>query len=272
MKKVLLTTDFSENAQTAIEYGLQLFGSENAEYTLLNTYKEPGSSTAAMVSIAEYLHKESENLLTEAVKSLGEKYPNHTIKSASMHGSLYPVVNSLAKKGLADVVVVGTRGASQVQNFFLGSNTMDVLRNVEIPTVIVPQNHTYEPIKTIALAVDFKPLKDLSIIQPIQELASAKGASINAFHIQENGDDEMSTDSQEVKNLFDELGETQHSFDNVKNDNVAAGIGGYMDESHAEMLAIVARRHNFIERLFQKSITKEVSLLASFPLYVVREK
>lgn len=272
MKKVLLTTDFSDNAQTAIDYGLQLFGSENTEYTLLNTYKEPGSSTAAMVSIAEYLHKESENLLAEALEALKVKYPHHTIKTASVHGSVYPVVNAIAKKGLADVVVVGTRGASQVQNFFLGSNTMDVLRNVQIPTVIVPKDQAYEPIKTIALAVDFKPLKDISILRPIVDLALAKGAGVSAFHVQENGDDEMTIDSPEVKDLFAEFGDTQRQFDNVKNENVAAGIGGYMDESHAEMLALVARKHNFIERLFQKSITKEVSLLASFPLYVVREK
>ena len=72
--------------------------------------------------------------------------------------------------------------------------------------------------------------------------------------------------------LFSELGDIQHQFDNIFNENVAAGIGSYMNESHAEMLSIVARKHNFIERLFQKSITKEVSLLATFPLFVVREK
>lgn len=272
MKKILLTTDFSENAQTAIEYGLQLFGSENVSYTLLNTYKEPGSSTAAMVSITDYLRQESETLLGEALESLKEKYPNHTITTSSIYGSLYPVINALASKDMADIIVVGTRGATQVQNFFLGSNTMDVLRNVQIPTVVVPRSYHFEPIKTIALAVDFKPLGDVSILEPVIHLAKEKGAAINAFHIQESGDDAMTNASPEVVRLFSELGDIQHQFDNIFNENVAAGIGSYMNESHAEMLSIVARKHNFIERLFQKSITKEVSLLATFPLFVVREK
>ena len=272
MKKILLTTDFSENAQTAIEYGLQLFGSENVSYTLLNTYKEPGSSTAAMVSITDYLRQESETLLGEALVSLKEKYPQHTIATSSIYGSLYPVINALASKDMADIIVVGTRGATQVQNFFLGSNTMDVLRNVQIPTVVVPRAYSFEPIKTIALAVDFKPLGDVSILEPVIDLAKEKGAAINAFHIQESGDDVMTAASPEVVRLFSELGDIQHQFDNILNENVAAGIGGYMNESHAEMLSIVARKHNFIERLFQKSITKEVSLLATFPLFVVREK
>lgn len=271
MKKVLLTTDFSENARSAVEYGLQLFGSEGVTYTLLNTFKEPGSSTAAMVSIVEFLHKESKVLLDQYAKDLKETYPDYTIEPMSMHGSLYPVVNTLAKRGDADVVVVGTRGASQVHNFFLGSNTMDLMRNSEIPAVIVPNNHAYQAVKNIALALDFKPLEQINILDPIISIAHNKQATINAFHIQENGNDFMTEESPEVKRLFEECGQIAHSFENIKNENVAAGIGSYMDASNSDMLAIVARKHNFMERLFKKSITKEVSLMASFPMIIVRE-
>jgi len=272
MKKVLLTTDFSENARSAIEYGLQLFGSENVQYTLLNTYKEPGSSTAAMVSIVEYLHQESKNCLAEELKSLKDAFPDFSIETLSLHGSLYPVVNGLASKGKADYVVIGTRGASQIQNFFLGSNTMDALKNVQIPTVIVPTNHSYSDIDNIALAVDFKPLTDFSPLDPVVELARAKDSKISAFHVQENDNDTMTDTSSEIQRLFEYLGDITHQFDNCKNENVAAGIGNYMKDADAQILAIVARKHNFLERLFQKSITKEVSLLASFPMLVVREK
>ncbi|XOV67724.1 MAG: universal stress protein [Fluviicola sp.] len=272
MKRVILTTDFSDNARTAMEYGMQLFGSENVTYTLLNSYKEPGSSTAAMVSITDYLRKESVAFLADLKVELEKKYPDYTFETKAMHGSLYPVVNSLAKNGLADFVVIGTRGASQVQNFFLGSNTMDVLKNVSIPTVIVPKDHAFQKINTIALALDFKPLESRQILKPVVQMAKDKNAKICAFHIQENGDDEMTSESSEVKTFFKTCGTVSHTFENIKNENVAAGISSYMNDSHAEILAIVARKHNFLERLFQKSITKEVSLLASFPMFVVREK
>ncbi|MCR9173166.1 MAG: universal stress protein [bacterium] len=272
MKRVILTTDFSENAHTAVEYGLQLFGSENVTYTILNTYKEPGTSTAAMVSIADYLYKESQTMLAQLKGELATSYPNHIIETLAKHGSLYPVLNAMSKNGLADYVVVGTRGASQVQNFFLGSNTMDVLKNVAIPTVIVPKDCQFNSIKNIALAVDFKPLENHEILSPMLDLARSQGAEVLAFHIQENGDDEMSKASPEVVALFNTCGDIPHNFENIKNENVAAGIGSYMNASNADLLAIVARKHNFLERLFQKSITKEVSLLASFPMLIVREK
>lgn len=272
MKQVLLTTDFSDNARTAIEYGLQLFGAKDTKYTLLNTYKEPGSSTAAMVSIVEYLHKESKTLLASELESLKNAFPDYNIEALSLHGSLYPVVNGLASKGKADYAVVGTRGASQIQNFFLGSNTMDALKYIQIPTVIVPTGHPYKEINSIALAVDFKPLTDVEILDPVTALARSKNSRINAFHIQENSNDIMQETSAEVQRLFSFFGDIPHQFENCKNENVAAGIGSYMKESNAQMLAVVARKHNFLERLFQKSITKEVSLFASFPMLVVREK
>ncbi len=272
MKRVILTTDFSDNARTAVEYGLKLFGSENVTYTLLNTYKEPGSSTAAMVSIADYLYKESQTLLAQLKEDLEEDFPGYTFETLAKHGSLYPIVNSLGKNGLADYVVVGTRGASQVENFFLGSNTMDVLKNVDIPIIIIPKDCYFQNINSVALALDFKPLSDLDILSPVIQLAGDQDAEICAFHIQESGDDEMTNQSPEVIDIFNKCGDIPHKFENIKNDNVAAGIGSYMKESEADLLAIVARKHNFLERLFQKSITKEVSLLASFPMAIVREK
>lgn len=271
MKRILLTTDFSDNAQAAIEYGLQLFGSENVSYTLLNTYKEPGTSTAAMVSIVEYLHKESEEMLHKAVASLKSSFPQHNIEPQSIHGSLYVVVNSLVKKGTVDTVVVGTRGASQVANFFLGSNTMDLLRNSEAPTVVVPKDYSYQKVNNIALALDLKPLEQLNILDPLIELAEIKDATISSFHIQEKEDDAMDPESPSIQRLTQKFGDVSHTFENVKNENVAAGIGSFVVASNADLLAIVARKHNFLERLFQKSITKEVSLMASFPLFVLPE-
>ena len=271
MKKVLLTTDFSENARTAIQYGLQLFGSEDVSYTLLNTFREPGTSTAAMVSIVEYLQKESKVLLEQTVNDLKTDYPNHKITPLSMHGSLYPVINALAKRGDADLVVVGTRGASQVQNFFLGSNTMDVMRNCELPTVIVPKDYQYSPVHSIALALDYKPLETANILEPIMHVADLKDANVKAFHIEQNAMEVLTETPTMVKQLQDSYSRFDTECDTVKNDNVAAGIGSYMEDSKSDVLAIVARKHNFIERLFQKSITKEVGLLASFPMFVVRE-
>lgn len=271
MKRILLSTDFSDNAMNAIEYGLNLYGSEGVQYSLLNTYHEPGSTATSMVSISEYLRKESQELLEKSVNELRAKYPDYSIDTISKYGSLYGVINAFAKKDTIDAVVVGTKGASQMENFFLGSNTMDVLKNVEIPTVIVPKGSTYQGIKTIALAVDLKPLKDLSILTPVLDLAKKEGAFISAVHIEAPWDKSMKIETPEADQLNEYLEPFAHEFETVEHENIAAGIGAFADEKQADLLAIIARKHNFVERLFQKSITKEVSLMAAFPMYIVRE-
>ena len=41
MKKILLTSDFSKNANNAIEYAIKMFGTDNAKFTLINRSEEP---------------------------------------------------------------------------------------------------------------------------------------------------------------------------------------------------------------------------------------
>lgn len=59
MKKILISTDFSDNSYNAADYAIKLFGVKDLEYLLINTYMEPKAVTAVVVSLNDYLRKES---------------------------------------------------------------------------------------------------------------------------------------------------------------------------------------------------------------------
>lgn len=58
MKKILLPTDFSNNARNAAEYAIEMFGYNDVEYILLNTYTEIFITTDVLISIIKLLKKE----------------------------------------------------------------------------------------------------------------------------------------------------------------------------------------------------------------------
>ena len=55
MRTILLPTDFSVNAQKAVDYALSVFGTEDVNYILLNVYSEPHTSADMLVSIVDLL-------------------------------------------------------------------------------------------------------------------------------------------------------------------------------------------------------------------------
>ena len=57
--KILLLTDFSNNSKNASEFAIGIFGYENVEYFLLNTYTEAYVTSDVLVSFKDFLKKES---------------------------------------------------------------------------------------------------------------------------------------------------------------------------------------------------------------------
>lgn len=133
MKNILLTTDFSDNANSAIDYAIKLFGTK-CKYTLINSYVEPAGTSTTLVSISSVLHKESVEGLTQLKNEILRNYGNELdIETSSWHGGLFNVINNLSKKKNIDYVVVGSKGASGLEKFLVGSNTLDVMKRVKIP-------------------------------------------------------------------------------------------------------------------------------------------
>ena len=70
MKNVLLTTDFSENAENAINYAINMFGIEDVQYVVLNSYQDISASSGSLVSLIDTLRNDSIDRLKSHVEDL----------------------------------------------------------------------------------------------------------------------------------------------------------------------------------------------------------
>ena len=83
MKKILLPTDFSDNARNAINYALSLYKDENCKFYLLNTYTPiiynydyRMSAGGYLGEVADVVRENSLEKLDEIEKELKEKFNN----------------------------------------------------------------------------------------------------------------------------------------------------------------------------------------------------
>ncbi|MCW9036691.1 universal stress protein, partial [Altibacter sp.] len=163
MRKVLIPTDFSENAMNAIRYALELFKYERSEFIIFHAYADEVYENTLEMSrelFEAYREKVQEKSDTELQHVLAQMLaispnPRHTYHSLSVFGSLVDVSNDLVDKENADVLVMGTRGATDQRDITFGSNTLQVIKYVKCPVLAIPSRfHDVHP-KNILYTTDY---------------------------------------------------------------------------------------------------------------------
>jgi nucleotide-binding universal stress UspA family protein len=190
MKRILLPTDFSDNARNAMEYALNMFGANDMEYIIVNIYAEPYSNTELLVSVDEILEKDSEKGLEEDHAYLKSLFPKESfqIQLWSKYGGLPFEINRICEEEKIDYIVMGTKGASGLKKVLIGSNTADVIKTVKTPVLSIPENIKYITLSQIAFTTDYDSLNDKHALDPLVWIAKEKHSQIKIVNVRAVGE------------------------------------------------------------------------------------
>lgn len=275
MRNILLPTDFSENARNTIEYAFGMFGDKkNVSYILLNVYTEPHSSADMLFSIKDLLEKESKRGLKDEHDYLSNKFPNSSLKieQHSEYGNLLSIINHMVKTKNIDYVVMGTKGASGIKKVLMGSNTADVVKNVDSTILVIPENSNYKPSFRIAFTTDYKKLKNKYVLDPLVELAKKHQSELLVVNIHPEEPIIDTKKTVESIELHHKLENIPHHFYESEHKNFTKGLDYFIQQHKIDLLVMIARQHRFFERLFHNSITEQMSMFTNIPLLVSHEK
>lgn len=146
MKKILVPTDFSAFAQNALEVAADIALQTNASIMLLHANEKVVMATP----MAEYyfydkaIEEEYLDMVNESLKKTlteiadNSKFARVKIETAVIGGGMMGVIEDVVKDHAIDLIVMGTRGVSGMEEFFIGSNTEKVIRRVSCPVLAVP--------------------------------------------------------------------------------------------------------------------------------------
>ena len=180
MQKILIPTDFSENAWNAIRYAMQLFANNECTFYLLNTYTPVIPSSRFMakmidgVSIVDAVRDSSERGLHHSVSQIKGQFANtkHRFETISSFNLLGEEIKDLVEKLNIDLIVTGTKGASGIDEVFMGSNTVRIIKSMKrCPVLAIPQHFGYMAPREIAFATDFNRFYTSSELHPQLRLA-----------------------------------------------------------------------------------------------------
>lgn len=281
MQKILIPTDFSENAWNAIDYGMQLFRNKKCTFYLLNTYTPVIPSSRFMakmidgVSIVDAVRNSSEQGLQKTIDRIKTKYgnPNHSFETISSFNLLVEEVKDIVDAFDINLVITGTKGASGIDEVFMGSNTVRIIKSTKrCPVLAIPQHFDFITPSEIAFATDFNRFYTTSELNPLLELAEMFQATIRIVHVQ-YGIKALSELQQFNLNMLRRyLGETEHYVHTVSELNsVSKTLEIFSKELDIHLLALLNYQHSYMEKMTREPIVKRTAFHTQIPLLVIPE-
>lgn len=274
MRKLLIPTDFSSNAENAVRYAFAMMKNtgEEVEYVLLNAYTIPhGGSNTMLVSITDILKRDSENGLRSCMKKIKSEDEEIDIRTVSMHGSLSTCIETLLDHEDFDLIVMGTLGAGGLKKVLLGSNTSEVVAKIDLPILIVPHEARYNPPDNILFTTDFRPAKREYQVKSLLNFAMPLDSQIFILNIHRQKD-VVNVDEAKAMSGLEKLFEgTRHSYHHRIGDDIIMGIEHFIEENDIKIVAMIVRHLSFLESIFHKSLTREMAMHTKIPMLALHD-
>lgn len=271
MKRIIATTDFSKSATHAVHFAAQLAQATGARLHLFHAFHVPVPvSDVPVVPDMESLQKDFDATLEKLANELAAKYGIIPAFKSDM-GYTVQQLEEYCDVCNADLVVMGMRGHGKLAEVLLGSTSTDFVRNSKVPVLIVPEDAVYKVPRNIGLSTDLHE-ESMRTYRPLKELAGIYNSRIFILNVVKGkaipGYDQSVTGIQ-LDHYFETM---EHLFFFPENNDVIGGIEQFITKYNVDWLAVVPHKHNFMERLFQKSITKKMAFHTHIPVLVLPEK
>ncbi len=270
MKTFLLPTDFSDNALHALHYACSLNRKLNAKLVLFHSYVIPVYSTDIPLTVPHdtELRKASEPALRELKDRLGKEFPGMEIEVDLHQGYPEEEIVFAADKHRADLIIMGTQGASGLREALVGTISAAVMEYANCPVMAVPAECNYKDFSKIVFATNYAE-GDFLYVEQVLDFARPFGADLILLHIS-SGEFERSLEFDAIERFKERIKEDSNykkvHFKLMESKNVYEGMNHYLDEVQADLVAMTMRKRSFIQKLFKRSITQKMSYHTSIPL------
>lgn len=139
MKKIIVPVDFSEISENALKSAAFLAKKSNSELIIVHMLE---LSSSLINQSESYSQEQAIFYLKLAEKKFNEFLDKDylediNVKPIIRHYKILSELNNIAKEEEADLIVMGSHGVTSLKDQFIGSNTEKVVRNSNIPVLVI---------------------------------------------------------------------------------------------------------------------------------------
>ncbi len=269
MKTILVPTDFSPDAETALLYAIELAKRAKAGITLINAWHVltgpfPYQESLNNVPDNDEIEKASQSKLNALKKKIGKKTGFDAITAMPVHGISTDAIRYFQDQHPHDLVVMGNRGMSNKKNLDLfGSTTNSMISAAEFPVLAIPNKYRFKNLNHFVYAADLHG-SELKTVKELMTFSKLFNADLTLAHVidKTKKSDELSL----ISKIKTSVNSRRLKVQAIESTNVVKGIEKYIREHDCDVLVMATYRRNFFENLFHTSISRRFAFKIKIPL------
>jgi nucleotide-binding universal stress UspA family protein len=245
MKTILVPVGSSKNAKSHLQYAVDIakaFGAKIFVVQIYNVYTKAGT----MIKVDPILERESKAFLDTHVASIDTK--GVEVFTRTFKGKLINTLDKVCNALDVDLIILEPRTNSFKDEVYLGKTSGKIIKQTQIPALIVPEGYVYKPIVKILLALKSAIVKKEGVLNPLVDIKNKFKAVMNILLVKtpyhNEGDFEL-TDELTKMITNTTIAESPTTFQAV--------LEHYKNHS-PDLLCVVRRKRGFFSKLWEDNL------------------
>lgn len=261
MKNILVPVGSSKNAESHLQYAVDFakaFGAKIYVVQVYNVYTKAGT----MIKVDHILERESLEFLNSHVKKVETKGVEIVVKT--FKGKLVDTLELICQSMDIDLIMIEPRTNSVNEEVYLGKTSGKIIKQTNIPALIVPEGLAFKPIIYILMALKSAVLKKESALIPLISIKNQFKSIVNLLLVKTPFYNEGDFDIN-VK-LAQLITKTTHS----ENATTFQGVLEHYKDNDPDLLCVVRRKRGFFTKLWENNtILKKDFYSSTLPVLVL---
>jgi len=263
MNNILVPLGTSSDANKTLKYAVDFALDFGANIYIMDVFTVT-SGTGNLGNVLQKVAKSSRDNIKEIVAKIDTK--GLEIKIATYNGDIIDGLLKIKKELAIDLIILAPRSNDINEKYYLGNTSGRIIKQTNIPTLVVPKGSTYKPIKNILTAFKSGILKRSKVLYPLVSIKKKHKANVNLLLVKTPGY------SEEDLQINTALLDISKNLTISENATTYLGVLEHFLAKHPDMLCVFRKKRGFFKKLWEKSTVLRSEFFAPVPVLILSVK
>ena len=260
MKNILVPVGSSKNAASHLQYAVDFakaFGAKLFVVQVYNVYTKAGT----MIKVDQILERESQAYLKKQIAKIDTK--GVEVITRTLKGKLIDTLELTCKAAEIDLVLIEPRTNSVKDEVYLGKTSGKIIKQMQVPTLIVPEGYVFKPYSQILMAIKSAIIKKEGVLNPLKTIKEKFNSAVDLLLVKTHYYNEGDFD------VNDELSTLVGNITKTENPTTYLGVLEHYREYNPDMLCVVRRKRGFFTQMWENNTILKKDFSSSLPVLVL---
>jgi nucleotide-binding universal stress UspA family protein len=259
MKHLLVPIGSSENAKNTLQYAIDFAQVINAKVFVFRAYSVI-TKAGTIINISDIIQRETNLYMRTIVSSVETKGVD--IKLITAKGGAVDSIKSIDKELNIDLIILGPKSNSVKEELFLGNTSGSIVKQTEIPTLVVPESYNFKVVSNVLIAFKSGIVKTDGVLSPLKSFASKANLLLVKTPDHTGQDSILDSGLESIKSTLTI----------IENKTTFQGVTEHLHNNSTDLLCVFRRNRGFFQKLWEKNSILKSEFYCEIPLLILNGK